>query len=98
MAEFSEELFVTLPNRVRICYQTLGNPSDPGVILISGHGCSLYDWNEDMLQLLTPPSDPHFIVRFDHRDAGLSTEFPVPASYTLLDMAGDIEGLIRHLN
>ncbi|KAL2202818.1 alpha/beta-hydrolase [Sarocladium strictum] len=98
MAEFSEELFVQLPNRVRICYQTLGKPTDPAVVLVCGHACSLYDWNEQMLQLFTPPSNPHFIIRFDHRDTGLSTEFPVPAEYNLLDMAGDVEGLIRHLD
>ncbi|KAK0385011.1 hypothetical protein NLU13_7489 [Sarocladium strictum] len=98
MPEYSDELFVTLPNRVRICYQTIGNPSDPGVMLVSGQGCSMYDWYEECLELFTPPSDPHFLVRYDHRDTGRSTEFPVPASYTLLDMASDIEGLIRHLN
>lgn len=95
--EYSPELFVTLPSRVKICYQTIGDPSHPPVILIGGATCCLYDFNEDMINLFTPPSNPHYLIRFDHRDTGLSTEFPVPASYDLLDMAGDVEGLIRHL-
>ncbi|KAM5341519.1 hypothetical protein ACJ41O_014550 [Fusarium nematophilum] len=94
----SPELFVTLPNRVRICYQTFGDPSDPAVILIPGGSGSMLEWCEEMIQLFNnDKSNPHFIVRFDPRDTGLSTEFPVPAGYTLEEMAGDVEGLIDHL-
>ena len=94
----SEELFVTLPNRVRLCYQTFGDPSHPGVVLIPGHSGSMLAWPEDMIRLFSPPSQPHFIIRFDPRDTGLSTEFPVPANYTLSDMVDDVEGLIDHLD
>ncbi|KAH8170579.1 alpha/beta hydrolase fold domain-containing protein [Sarocladium implicatum] len=94
----SEELFVTLPSRVRICYKTYGNPSDPPAIFVNGATGGIHDWPVAFLPLLSPPDNPHFVVLFDHRDVGLSTEFPVPANYTLLDMAGDVEGLIRHLD
>ncbi|KAF7557829.1 hypothetical protein G7Z17_g370 [Cylindrodendrum hubeiense] len=94
----SPELFVTLPNRVRICYQTFGDPSDPAVVLISGHSCSMHQWPEDLITLFSPAGDRHYLIRFDHRDTGLSTEFPVPGGYTLSDMAGDVEGLIDHLD
>ncbi|KAH7142863.1 Alpha/Beta hydrolase protein [Dactylonectria estremocensis] len=93
----SLELFVTLPTRVRICYQTFGDPSDPAVVLIMGATCSMLDWREDLLPFFSPDGDRHFLVRFDHRDTGLSTEFPVPGGYTLEHMAGDIEGLVDHL-
>lgn len=94
----SEELFVTLSTRVRICYQTFGNPSNPAVVLISGHSGSMLGWHEDMIKLFNPTDGPrHYIIRFDNRDTGLSTEFPVPGGYTLEDMAGDIEGLVDHL-
>lgn len=93
----SPELFVTLSKRVRLCYQTFGNSSDPAVVLIAGHACSMLHWTEDLIALFSPAVKPYYLIRFDHRDTGLSTEFPVPGGYTLSDMAGDIEGLIDHL-
>lgn len=95
----SAELFVTLPNRVRLCYQTFGDASDPAVILIPGHSGSMLAWPEDMIRLFKPSGDGqnYFIIRFDPRDTGLSTEFPVPAHYDLSAMVGDLEGLIDHL-
>ncbi|KAK7424191.1 hypothetical protein QQZ08_008679 [Neonectria magnoliae] len=94
----SPELFVTLPAGVRICYQTFGSPSNPAVILIAGDSSSMLSWLDNMLSLFSPAGDEHYLIRFDHRDTGLSTEFPVPAGYTLGDMATDIEGLIDHLD
>ncbi|KAH7113988.1 Alpha/Beta hydrolase protein [Dactylonectria estremocensis] len=93
----SPELFVTFSKRVRLCYQTFGDPSDTAVVLIAGHACSMLHWTEDLIALFSPAVKPYFLIRFDHRDTGLSTEFPVPGGYTLSDMAGDIEGLIDHL-
>ncbi|KAF5025090.1 hypothetical protein F66182_2859 [Fusarium sp. NRRL 66182] len=76
----SLELFVTLANRVRICYQTFGDPSDPAVILVPGNAGNMLEWPEGLIgQLLTASNGKkRFIVRFDQRDTGLSTEFPVP--------------------
>jgi pimeloyl-ACP methyl ester carboxylesterase len=51
-------------------------------------------WPEDLIRLF----GQFFIIRFDQRDTGLSTEFPVPANYSLSDMVGDVEGLIDHLD
>jgi pimeloyl-ACP methyl ester carboxylesterase len=97
----SEELFVTVPTGVRLCYQTFGNNADPAVLFIGGGGSSMMDFRPEMLYLLSPPDDPHFIIRFDNRDTGRSTAFAIPedgsAAYSLQDMAQDIIGLIEHL-
>ena len=93
----SPELFATLPNRVRLCYQTFGEPSDPAVIFVAGNACSMHDWREDLLSLFSPAGKKHYLIRYDHRDTGLSTEFPVPSTYTLSDMGEDVEGLADHL-
>lgn len=97
--EASEELFAHLSNRVRICYQTFGNPDDPAVILVAGHAGSMLEFPEDLINLMSPAdsTNRYFVIRYDHRDTGLSTEFPVPANYSLADMAGDIEGLVDHI-
>lgn len=93
----SEELFVTLPTGVRICYQTFGDPCHPAVVFVPGHSGSMLSWPEDMLRQFSTDEDPRFIIRYDPRDTGLSTEFPVPANYSLTDMAVDVEGLVDHL-
>ncbi|CAJ0543101.1 Ff.00g004100.m01.CDS01 [Fusarium sp. VM40] len=96
----SPELFVTLPSRVRICYQTFGDPSDPAVILVPGNGGGMLTWAEGLIAKLQSAENgkKYFVVRFDQRDTGLSTEFPVPAFYSIGDMASDVEGLADHLN
>lgn len=98
----SEDLFVTLPSGCRICYRVCGNPSDPAILLVSGNSCAMTQKTGYMDQLLSPPDHPHRVIRFDHRDTGLSTSFArppdgAPPAYTLDDMVDDIAGLIAHL-
>ena len=99
--ETFEDLFVTLPSGCRICYQVFGNPSDPAILLLQGHSCAMTQKTGNLVRLLNPPAQPHYIVRFDHRDTGLSTSFPKSDDgepvYTLSDMADDVVGLVRHL-
>ncbi|KAI0862166.1 alpha/beta-hydrolase [Xylaria cubensis] len=98
----AEDQFVTLPSGCRICYHVFGNPSDPAIFMISGHGTAMTQKSDELVELLNPPDDPHFVIRYDHRDTGLSTSFTrtsddVPV-YTLDDMVDDAVGLIKHLN
>lgn len=58
----------------------------------------MLDWRDEQLALFSPSDSPRYLIRFDQRDTGLSTEFPVPAGYTLSDMANDVEGLADHLD
>ncbi|KAH7236862.1 Alpha/Beta hydrolase protein [Fusarium redolens] len=96
----SPELFAQLTNRLRICYQTFGDPSDPAIILVPGNADSMIVWAEGLIEKLQSSEDgkKYFVIRFDPRDTGLSTEFPVPGGYSIGDMAGDMEGLADHLN
>ncbi|KAL4731707.1 hypothetical protein ACLX1H_000687 [Fusarium chlamydosporum] len=89
----SSEQFVKLPNRVRICYQTFGEPSDPAVILVPGNASSMLFWPEGLVEKLLSGEngEKYFIVRYDPRDTGLSQEFPVPAGYSIRDMAEDVD-------
>ncbi len=85
------------------------------VLLIMGVGAQLPMWPDGFCERLV--GQGHRVVRFDHRDTGLSTKlhglkasgsvYPrvlrhvtgrrsrVP--YTLVDMAGDVTGLLDHL-
>jgi pimeloyl-ACP methyl ester carboxylesterase len=104
--ETSGEKFIHLPDSTRICYQTFGNPSDPTIILISGGAQSMLSWPEDFILMLTPPSNRHFIVRYDIRDTGRSTSYPLSqngnsqnktVNYTLNDLCNDALAILDHL-
>lgn len=99
--EMENDQFVTMASGCRICYQVFGSPADPAILLIAGHSSAMTQKSDELVRLLSPSDYPCFVIRFDHRDTGLSTSFKkqsedVPA-YTFDDMVDDIVGLITHL-
>jgi pimeloyl-ACP methyl ester carboxylesterase len=94
---------------IEIVYETIGDPSDPPLLLVMGLGMQLIHWERDFCEQLAGRG--FFVIRFDNRDAGLSTKIhaPVPslvrtmaglkvdAPYRLEDMAADAFGLLDHL-
>ena len=94
---------------VEIVYETIGNRSDPALLLVMGLGMQLIHWD---LELCRRFAERGFhVIRFDNRDTGLSTKIrgPVPnvvrlaagvptkVPYRLSDMAADTFGLLDHL-
>ena len=94
---------------IEIAYQTLGDPADPPLLLVMGLGMQLIHWDLELCEELAESG--HHVIRFDNRDAGLSTQIdaPVPpivramagfhidAPYLLTDMANDSFGLLDGL-
>ncbi len=95
------------PAGIDICYQRLGNPDAPLVLLIMGVAGQLVNWPDGFCMDLAESGFQ--LIRFDNRDAGRSTHMtgaPAPdlpaalsgdlssASYTLSDMAADAVGLL----
>ncbi|KAI1192379.1 alpha/beta-hydrolase [Nemania serpens] len=100
--ETPEDLFASLPSGPRLCYQVFGNPSDPAILIIAGHATVMTQKTDGLVRLLLgPPESPRFVIRYDHRDTGLSTSFAKASGdapvYTLSALADDAVGLIRHL-
>jgi pimeloyl-ACP methyl ester carboxylesterase len=56
---------------IDIAYNTLGEATDPPVVLISGLGAQLIAWDDDFCQQLVDRG--LFVIRFDNRDVGLSS-------------------------
>jgi pimeloyl-ACP methyl ester carboxylesterase len=98
--------FADVAGSIRIAYERLGDPSAPPVMLMMGIGAQLIAWPDGLCDALALRGLQ--LVRFDNRDAGLSTHLttaPPPnlpaalagdyasASYTLSDMARDVVGL-----
>lgn len=93
---------------VELCYESIGDPRRPTVLLIMGLGLSLDWWRDDFCADLAARG--YHVVRFDNRDVGRSTHVPGPGIsgwgflrrrakpvYTLGDMADDAAGLIAHV-
>jgi pimeloyl-ACP methyl ester carboxylesterase len=94
---------------IEITYQSLGDPSGPPVLLVMGLGMQLIHWDLELCEQLADQG--YHVIRFDNRDAGLSTKIdsPVPriaramagfhidAPYLLKDMAHDTFGLMDQL-
>ena len=107
---FDAEVMHTSVGDINLAYNTMGDASDPPVLLISGLSGQLIAWDERFCQELVDRG--LFVIRFDNRDVGLSSHLdPSPgadgaastsggasaAPYTLADMAGDATGLIKNL-
>jgi pimeloyl-ACP methyl ester carboxylesterase len=94
---------------VELVYETIGDPSDPPLLLVMGLGMQLIHWDHELCELFAERG--FHVIRFDNRDAGLSTKVrgPVPnvmrlisglptkVPYLLEDMATDTFGLLDHL-
>jgi pimeloyl-ACP methyl ester carboxylesterase len=93
---------------IELAYETLGDASDPPLVLVMGLGAQLHYWPDPFCRELADRG--LFVVRFDNRDVGHSTHLeeagPVDLAsvspgtslpYTMSDMAADVVGLIRAL-
>ena len=94
-------------NGLQLAYETFGDPDRPTILLVMGLGTQMIAWPDELCEAL---ADAGFhVVRFDNRDAGLSTFIDAPApsiadlllkrnvAYSLEDMADDAFGLLDHL-
>jgi pimeloyl-ACP methyl ester carboxylesterase len=94
---------------VELVYETIGDPADAPLLLVMGLGMQLIHWDRGLCDLFAERG--FHVIRFDNRDAGLSTKIsaPVPnvmrlmaglparVPYLLDDMATDALGLLDHL-
>jgi len=66
---------------VNLAYQSIGAPSDPALLLIMGLGGQLTDWPDEVVSALCEQGLR--VIRFDNRDAGLTTWAQAPAAGNL---------------
>jgi pimeloyl-ACP methyl ester carboxylesterase len=84
-------------NGVELCVETFGNASDPAILLIHGACASMLWWEEELCERIA--RQRRFVIRFDNRDTGRSTTFPVGyPGYSLTDMAKDAVGILDALD
>ncbi|XVU20821.1 alpha/beta fold hydrolase [Actinoplanes sp. CA-054009] len=80
-------------NGIDLHYETAGDPAGPALLLVMGLGAQLIDWPDEFCEALAGRG--FHVIRFDNRDAGLST--PTTAPYLLADMAADTAALLEAL-
>ena len=75
-------------NNIRIEYETFGAPSSPPILLIIGLGGHLIYWDEQFCRRLAEAG--LYVIRFDNRDAGLSTKFDAAGVPDMMDVIGKL--------
>jgi len=75
-------------NNIRIEYETFGDPSSPPILLVIGLGSQLIYWDEDFCQQLADAG--LYVIRFDNRDAGLSTKLDEAGAPDVMDVIGKL--------
>jgi pimeloyl-ACP methyl ester carboxylesterase len=96
-------------NGIEIEYETFGDPKSVPLLLIGGLGSQLLSWDEEFCEQLRDRG--FFVIRYDNRDAGLSTKFEAAGepdlvaafggnanpAYHLDDLADDAVGVLNAL-
>lgn len=75
-------------NGIQIEYETFGNSSGRPLLLIIGLGGQLIFWDDVLCRDLAGRG--HYVIRFDNRDAGLSTKFDEAGIPDLVETFGKI--------
>jgi pimeloyl-ACP methyl ester carboxylesterase len=73
---------------VEICTESFGDPGDPTVLLVHGAQASMLWWDDDLCAAIA--AGGRQVLRYDNRDTGRSTHYPVGAPpYAMSDLAAD---------
>ena len=73
-------------NGISLCYETRGDPADPPLLMVHGHGAQLVAWHAELVDALS--SLGFYTVIYDNRDVGLSTHLDDLAVPDVLSIAG----------
>ena len=81
---------VTLPTGIELEYETFGSDTDPTLLLVMGLAAQLIHWDAGLCELLA--AEGYRVVRYDNRDAGLSTHLDGQAADPMAVMAAVASG------
>jgi pimeloyl-ACP methyl ester carboxylesterase len=84
---------VVQANGLEFWTESFGDKSNPAVLLIMGSGAQGLFWHQKFCEQLADKG--FFVIRYDHRDVGLSSSIDYQKSpYTLLDMSKDAVAIL----
>lgn len=79
----------------RLCVEAIGNPADPATLLIGGATWSMDWWEDELCGLVADRG--RLVVRYDERDTGASTSYPVGAPTYTDPAIADLSGITQKL-
>jgi pimeloyl-ACP methyl ester carboxylesterase len=80
-------------NRVTLCTEPFGDPSNAPILLVMGIGGSMLWWEEGFCHALADRG--RFVIRYDHRDTGRSVTYePGRPGYGGADLLADAVGVL----
>lgn len=89
MQPVTEPVKSIMAKRATLAAQSFGSPCHPAVLLVMGATASMLGWPDELCHRLA--AREYFVVRYDHRDTGLSTTFaPGSPRYSVEDLAADL--------
>jgi pimeloyl-ACP methyl ester carboxylesterase len=90
---FAGQEQIAKANGIDIWYETFGEKENPALLLIMGGCCQGVIWHRDLCNSLA--DEGFYVIRYDHRDSGLSTCFDYEKDpYDLMDMTKDAVGVL----
>ena len=76
-------------NGLKLWCEAIGEPFNPAVVLISGAGAHARFWSDFFCSILAQGG--RFVIRFDHRDSGLSSAVDFERTpYSAADLGADV--------
>ena len=80
-------------NGIQVCLETFGERTDPPLLLLAGEASSMDWWDDEFCRRLA--AGGRYVIRYDHRDTGRSTSYPVGSPpYSQVDLAHDALGVL----
>jgi pimeloyl-ACP methyl ester carboxylesterase len=77
----------------QLCTEAFGDAGDPPVLLIMGMGASMVWWDEGFCERLA--DGRRYVIRYDHRDTGLSTTYnPGSPGYGSAELVADAGAIL----
>ncbi|MGJ9373878.1 alpha/beta fold hydrolase [Nesterenkonia sp. CF4.4] len=87
---------VPIDDGAQLCVQTIGDPADPALLLIGGATWSMDWWEDELCHRIAERG--RLVIRYDTRDTGRSTSYPVGApGYRAADLTTDVVGILDDL-
>ncbi|MGD9107830.1 MAG: alpha/beta hydrolase [Gammaproteobacteria bacterium] len=92
---------IVVKNSINIWTESFGNKNNHAILLIAGAHAPSTFWPDFFCKELANAG--YFVIRYDHRDIGYSTHFPVTKDlnkpvYTLADLAEDALNILDDYN
>jgi len=75
-------------NGIQIEYDTFGEVGSRPLLMIKGIGQQMITWSDDFCSLLAQAG--HYVIRFDHRDVGLSSKLENEKTPELAEIVGAV--------